>query len=520
LMILWRAFFSGGSLSSDLSSKIDFISLVPMQLKRMLENIEQLSILKTIRVILIGGAPLTAPLKLLAKSHELILFETYGMSETTSLLMINGEVLPYREVQLDEQNFFNVRGKTLALGYFQNNQLLFFPATSDSSWLKTNDLGFSDELGILHFQERSDLIFVSGGENINPRLIEEAVKMHPLVTDAYLLAITDEHWGEMGILLYESNNQTNVSVQEINQYLKKELHPYQVPKFIYNTILNFQGQLKPNRSQLKRLAYDLYLKNIFSFEYLEKKQAPLIVFFHGFLGNKDDLKEISLHLRDRYSLLYIDLPGHGETNCKNFYSTDDFFKKFADFIRLFSENFIFYGYSMGGRIALNLSLNYLVPTKLILESAGLGLIDENEQHERKESDYNQFLKIDQANLLGFLRRWYTNPIFKTFSEQTSFNLEIEKKSLHDLKQWQMSQTLFSAGCFPTKNKNIEKLKNVSFELLYIYGENDLKYKNYALELQSIKSMALIQTEKIIGAEHNPYKTHPLETIEVLRKKLK
>ena len=399
IMILWRAFFSGGRLTQDLQKAINFISLVPLQLSRMINDGQKLQFLKKIRVILVGGASLTQLLKDETNKHGLNLYETYGMSETTSLLMINGTVLPYREVKLDEQGFFNVKGKTLALGYYESNR--FSPI---SNWLKTNDQGEQDKHQLFHFKQRADLIFISGGENINPLSIEEIVKQHPAIKDAYLIAIADEQWGEMGILLFEISTDENFSAEDLTAYLKPNIHPHYMPKYFFQTKLNIEGQLKAKRSELKTLAQELVLKNIFSYDYCEVKDAPIIIFFHGFMGDKEDLKNISHHLHSQFSRLYIDLPGHGQTKVKNFYSNPDFFQKLSAFIKLFSNAPIFYGYSMGGRIALHLALNYITPSSLILESAGLGLDDPDEQLQRQIADVNQFAGIEQNQLLDFLRR--------------------------------------------------------------------------------------------------------------------
>jgi O-succinylbenzoic acid--CoA ligase len=516
LMILWRAFFSGGSITTDLNSPIDFLSLVPLQLKRMMEDKTKLQLLKNIRVILVGGAPLSSALKEEAKGLGLNLYETYGMSETASLVMINGSPLAYREVELDELGFFKIKGKTLAVGYFQKNHFIPIPA----DWFKTSDIGSRDELGIFHFKQRNDLIFISGGENINPLLIEEVIRKNSFIKEAYLIALPDEKWGESGILLYETKTGDDLSNNEFQTFLKQELHPYHIPKFSFKTRLNLEGQLKAKRSELKKLAQELYLKNIFSFDFFEVPDAPVIIFFHGFMGDKDDLKNISNSLGTQYSRLYIDLPGHGNTKIENFYSNSDLFKKLSDFINLFSSNPIFYGYSMGGRIALYLALHFLTPQFLILESAGLGLLNSDEQLLRQKNDLLQFFGVDQKDLPEFLNRWYQNPMFKIFREHPDYQSEIKKRSLHDLNEWRESQKFLSSGCFPLMSETLEKISLTSFPLLYIYGESDSKYQDFAQSLGLLEAARKVRISAIAGAGHNPHKTHVLEMTNILIKSLK
>ncbi len=503
LMSLWRCFFSGGRLVTEDSIHFDFISLVPLQLKRWIENPTKLDYLKSCRVILIGGAPLFIELKQSAQLAGLNLFETYGMSESTSLVTINGEILPYREVTLDADGFFLIKGKILSLGYYQNQNF----KAHGPDWFKTNDQGIKLSNGLYCFKNRADLIFISGGENINPLMVEEIARKHPAITDAYLLSITDEKWGELGIMLYQGNN---ISSNELKEYLKTQLHPHLVPKFFFQTLLNFEGQLKPRRSQLKILAHELYLKSIFSFDYEKKENSETIVFFHGFLGDKEDFKKIAQNITGDFSFLFISLPGHGETKIENFYSLLDIFKKLEFFIRLFVNTPHFYGYSMGGRIALQLAFHYIVPKSLILESTGLGLKSTEEKKERYSQDLNLFSSHTIAST--FLKQWYQNSLFDIYRRHESFNREIQKKSLHPLLQWRESQKYLSQGFFPLINENIKLLKKCTFPIFYIYGSEDKKYQEFARYFQA--------STVIPGAGHNPNKTHPLEIAKIASKKLK
>lgn len=521
LMILWRAFFSGGRIVTNLEDQVDFLSLVPIQLKRMLDNKLQHELLKKIRVLLIGGAPLSSSLKEKALSLGLSLYETYGMTETTSLVLVNGEVLPYRQVRLDELGFFNVAGETLAKGYFKDQ--LFIPFTDE--WLKTHDLGTVSSVGKFLFQKRADLIFISGGENINPLEIEEVVKNHPNVSDAYLVSIPDENWGEIGVLLYETKDLSLIQLQnfseELKQYLKSILHPHLIPKFFFNSVLKKEGQLKAKRSELKGKALDLYTKSLFSYELIQSplENAPLLILFHGFMGDKFELLDVALPLISNYSILTIDMPGHGQTKIENFSSVQDILTKLAHFIKLFSLTPLYYGYSMGGRIALQLSLYHLPPTQLILESASLGLNSDREKSERLNKDQSMFAGIKQSELCIFLERWYENPMFNYYKKISTFRNDCEKKSAHDFRQWDKSQSFLSVAVFPLASEVIKDLKKSNFSLSYIAGVDDEKYRSIALTLLAQKRKKT-QIVEITGAGHNPHKTHPHKITDFLIKTLK
>ncbi|MFA6239192.1 MAG: alpha/beta fold hydrolase [Bacteriovorax sp.] len=518
LMVLCRAFFSGGRVLTDINEKMDFISLVPLQLRRMIEDPQKLNFLKKVRVILIGGSALPKALKDAADTHKLNIFETYGMSESTSLVTINGEVLPYREIKLDESGHINIRGKTLATGFYINRN--FIPI---NDWFKTNDLGEYSSVGIIRFLGRSDIIINCAGEKINPLLIEEIARQHPKISDACLLPVPDEKWGEIAVLLYDTNENSNDKdiSEELKKSFKENLHPHHVPKFYFKVLLKSEGQLKLRRNDLKKIAYKYFLESIFSYDIFLHNDpgAPVLVLFHGFLGDKNELRVSALPLQEHYSLLFIDLPGHGGSKVENFHSLHDLMIKLKHFIELFSHSPLYYGYSMGGRVALELALHYLKPSMLWLESAGPGLLNDEEKSLRLSADMSLFDGIEQSTILNFLTKWYSNPMFRPYSEMTSFKADCEKKSAHDFNEWKLSQKFLSIGSFPLKSQVINLMKQIDFPIVYIYGEGDELYKSIA-QMLSNSGLKNLSLREIVGAGHNPHKTHPSEITDILSISLK
>lgn len=163
LMILWRAFFSQSSVTVNEADNYQFISLVPLQLKRSLQAPDKLSKLQNCRGVLIGGAPLDAELKKAGLAQKIPLYETYGMSETTSLVMLNGVALEGQTVKLDSENYFLIKGPTLS------SQVTL----DQNGFYHTKDIGEKNANGSYSFKQRSDVLFKSAGELIDPLLIEE-----------------------------------------------------------------------------------------------------------------------------------------------------------------------------------------------------------------------------------------------------------------------------------------------------------------------------------------------------------
>ncbi|HUP96768.1 MAG TPA: AMP-binding protein [Usitatibacter sp.] len=87
-----------------------------------------------------------------------------------------------------------VQGDVVMSGYW-NNEEGTARALRDG-WLWTGDLGFLDDDGFLTLKDRSKDLIVSGGSNIYPREVEEALLLHPQVLEAGVVGAPDAEWGE------------------------------------------------------------------------------------------------------------------------------------------------------------------------------------------------------------------------------------------------------------------------------------------------------------------------------------
>lgn len=87
------------------------------------------------------------------------------------------------------------RGDTVMSGYWQNPAAT--AATLTDGWLYTGDLGSIDARGFLTLRDRSKDVIISGGSNIYPREVEEALLEHPTVAEACVVGAPDPEWGEV-----------------------------------------------------------------------------------------------------------------------------------------------------------------------------------------------------------------------------------------------------------------------------------------------------------------------------------
>lgn len=87
-----------------------------------------------------------------------------------------------------------VRGTPVMPGYWDNPKAT--ASTLVDGWLRTGDMGFLDADGYLTMRDRSKDVIISGGTNIYPREVEEALLTHPSVHEVSVVGRTSDEWGE------------------------------------------------------------------------------------------------------------------------------------------------------------------------------------------------------------------------------------------------------------------------------------------------------------------------------------
>jgi acyl-CoA synthetase (AMP-forming)/AMP-acid ligase II len=81
------------------------------------------------------------------------------------------------------------------LGYW-NKPAETADVLTDDGWFRTGDAGWLSEDGYLFLHDRIKDMIVSGGENVYPAEVENALLAHPMVADAAVIGVPDEKWGE------------------------------------------------------------------------------------------------------------------------------------------------------------------------------------------------------------------------------------------------------------------------------------------------------------------------------------
>lgn len=227
-----------------------WISLVPTQLQRLLQNPTLIPWLQRFEGILLGGGPAWPGLLEMGRSRRLPLALTYGMTETASQVATlqpreflegnnsSGRVLPHSKIIITDASGcpvkpgeigkLTIRAKSLMRGYygdFEWNQ----PSLGE---LVTDDYGYFDEAGYLHILGRGSQMMISGGEKVFPAEVEAVLRESPGIEDVCVLGVADDDWGEVVVALYvparpESSDEI---IMEGRSRLSHQLASYKHPK--------------------------------------------------------------------------------------------------------------------------------------------------------------------------------------------------------------------------------------------------------------------------------------------------
>ena len=120
-----------------------------------------------------------------------------------------------------------VRGPVVMKGYWRNPEAT--AQTLRGGWLYTGDVGVLDEEGFLTLKDRSKDVIISGGTNIYPREVEEALLMHPRVREVSVVGQADPEWGE-AVLAFVVTDGTDVTPQELDAVCLEHIARFKRPK--------------------------------------------------------------------------------------------------------------------------------------------------------------------------------------------------------------------------------------------------------------------------------------------------
>ncbi len=168
------------------------VSLVPTMLARL---VDAGAPLHEFRRIIVGGAPTPPDLRARAEALGAPVVDSYGLSETWGGVVLDGEPVPGIEVMLSSDAQVLMRGPMVMRGY-RNAPDATAGAFDGDGWFTTGDIGAWNDHGRLHVVDRARDIVISGGVNVSPTAVENALVTHPHVSDVCIVGTADPEWGE------------------------------------------------------------------------------------------------------------------------------------------------------------------------------------------------------------------------------------------------------------------------------------------------------------------------------------
>jgi o-succinylbenzoate---CoA ligase len=229
-----------------------FISLVPTQLQRILQNPELTRWLSNFQTVLLGGSPAWTELLECAREKRIRLAPTYGMTETASQIVTLkpkdflagnnscGQVLPHAQIQIKSSSsdhpyptgVIQIKTLSLACGYYpsspENTHLLDLKGNPRE--MTTDDIGFFDDRGYLHIVGRYSDKIITGGENVFPAEVESVLLSSKLVTDVCVIGIPNTVWGQAVTAVYVPTT-PEITPDRLSLTLEEKLAKFKRPKY-------------------------------------------------------------------------------------------------------------------------------------------------------------------------------------------------------------------------------------------------------------------------------------------------
>lgn len=239
--------------------RISKMFLVPAAMQIVVRNPKAREIdWSCLKYLIYGASPI--PLELLKECMEVFgcgFIQTYGMTETTGSIVAlppedhtpegspkmraAGKAMPGVEIAiLDEKGNhlpphrvgeIATRSKSNMAGYWHQAEATAKTIASDG-WLRTGDAGYLDEEGYVYIHDRVKDMIISGGENIYPAEVENAIFGHPDVEEVAVIGVPDEKWGEAvkAIVALKKGHEGNPV--DIIKWTRERIAAYKTPKSV------------------------------------------------------------------------------------------------------------------------------------------------------------------------------------------------------------------------------------------------------------------------------------------------
>jgi fatty-acyl-CoA synthase len=209
--------------------------------------------LSSLRSVSCGGAPVPAALIETYQRRGLTFLQGYGLSEaapgvtylraddstrkvgSAGTSVFFGDVRVVRPdgstVDTGEPGEILTEGPNVMAGYWGLPDATA-EVLSDDGWLRTGDVAVLDDEGFAYIRDRVKDLIISGGENIYPAEVEDALYAHPAVAECAVVGVPDDRWGEVGRAFVVLADGASAEPRELLDFLDGRIARYKVPKSV------------------------------------------------------------------------------------------------------------------------------------------------------------------------------------------------------------------------------------------------------------------------------------------------
>ena len=262
-----RQFDAKSALAQIEKHRITGTHLAPIMVQMMLDEQEFIKAdLSSLKAVYYASAPMPVPvLRRALDMFGSVLIQFYGMTETgvSTVFQAHQHVLDGSSRQVARlasagQATFRSRvkivagdgsdaapgtpgevwlsGPTIMRGYWQKPELS--AATLVDGWVRSGDVGKLDDEQFLTIVDRMKDVIITGGENVYPREVEEALLGHNAVEHAAVIGVPDPRWGEAVSAFIVAKDGEVVPDDELIAFCRTRIASYKKPRHI-----NFVSEL-------------------------------------------------------------------------------------------------------------------------------------------------------------------------------------------------------------------------------------------------------------------------------------
>ena len=233
-------------------NKIEVVTLVPIMLTRMLN--ENPLALQSLQRVLSGGAALSPGLITTTANHlGPRLYNLYGTTEAGFCVLGTPEDLSNHPTTIGKP----IKGVKIRIRSNQEIGMLevkskWVMKSRKNRWVETGDLATMDAKNRIYLKGRSDSMIVSGGENVYPKDLEDALSLHESIETAAVIGVPDAEFGSRLKAFVCVKHHQKMSETEVKQWLKSKIARYQMPvsiEFLERMPLTSLGKI--NKKVLK-----------------------------------------------------------------------------------------------------------------------------------------------------------------------------------------------------------------------------------------------------------------------------